>query len=94
MAKISNAVLDTKVESYLNAKRQLDELTKVVDEMKEELKAIVKATGGDEVLTETHKLTLSQQTRTAIDYKAFSAAHPKLAAKFSNTTSYEVFRVK
>lgn len=94
MAKISNAVLDTKVESYLNAKRQLDELTKVVDEMKTELKAIVKATGGDEVLTETHKLTLSQQTRTAIDYKAFSEAHPKLAAKFSNTTSYEVFRVK
>ena len=94
MAKISNAVLDTKVEAYLKAKQELDELTKQLDFMKNELKAIVKETGGDEVLTETHKLTLSQQTRTAIDYKAFSEAHPKLAAKFSNTTSYEVFRVK
>ena len=88
-----NKVVTEKIEAYLALKKQIAELTKLLDNQKAELRAYV--TDSDSKLTVgEHSISVKTCTRNTIDTKALQAAHPKLAEKFMKNTTYETVVIK
>lgn len=94
MAKITKKELETSISLYLAIKENI----KVLEEELEKQKAIITQACheslSDTVIVNDHSATLSVTSRNFVDAKTLAADHPKIAAKYTKTTTYEVLRVK
>lgn len=94
MARLTKKDLTAKIEKFLELKQQIEELTKEQDAIKDALKAEASAAESRTIVLGEHSITLSERSRSSINVKEFTAAHPRLAAKFTKTTTYDVLTVK
>lgn len=94
MAKISKAVLTEKVKTYLALQAQIKELQAQVDDIKSVLSEEAGKAESNTLILGDYSVKLSERTRESINVKDFTAAHPRLAAKFTKTTTYNVLMVK
>lgn len=94
MAKISKAVLTEKVKRYLELQAQIKELQTEVDDIKSVLSEEAGKAEAYTLVLGDYSVKLSERTRSSINVKEFTAAHPRLAAKFTKVTSYNVLTVK
>lgn len=94
MAKMTKKELTANVEKYIELQAQIKALTEEADALKDALKKETAATESRTLIVDNHTLSLVERTRSSISVKEFTAAHPRLAAKFTKVTSYDVFTVK
>jgi putative phage-type endonuclease len=93
-AKVVTGPVDFLLEQRVEMRRQMAELKEVVDEIDNELCAML---GDAERATdaEGHELyTWKAATRRSIDTTALKAAHPAIAEEFTKSTDYRTLRVK
>lgn len=96
MAKMSKKQqeLTVDIEKYLELKDKAKELEKELEALKKKLTAEANSSESRSVIVGSHTISLSSRTRSSINVKEFTAAHPRLAAKFTNITEYDVLNVK
>lgn len=94
MAKISKKALEETVEQYLNIQAQIKALQTEADALKTVLKKEADAAEARSLIVGTHTVSLKTQSRSSINVKEFTEAHPRLAAKFTKVTSYDVLHVR
>ena len=80
--------INTKIETFLALKAQIEALTAQQDEIKAELSEIAKACADNKYKINNHSISATLCKTTSIDKKALMEAHPKLAAKFLKETEY------
>lgn len=94
MAKITKKELESSLAMYLAIKENI----RVLEEELEKQKAIITQACHESesgtVVVDDHSATLNVNSRNSVDAKALAADHPKIAAKYTKTTTYEVLRVK
>ena len=90
MAKITKAQAETKIERYL----ELQALIKEADALKAELKELANSTEARTYVAGDHVVSITTATRNTVDAKALAAAHPKIAEKFTKTSTYDIVRIK
>jgi predicted phage-related endonuclease len=90
MAKITKAQAETKIERYL----ELQALIKEADALKAELKELANGTEARTYVAGDHSVSITTATRNTVDAKALAAAHPKIAEKFTKTSTYDTVRIK
>ena len=86
-AENSAEEINTKIETFLALKAQIEALTKQQDEIKTELSELAK-NNDNKYTVNNHSISVSLCKTTSIDKKALMEAHPKLAAKFLKETEY------
>lgn len=94
MAKMTKKDLNNHVERYLELQSMIEELTKESDAIKDALKTEARNTEAHTLIVGEHSVTLKECSRNSINVKEFTAAHPKLAEKFTKTTTYEMLTIK
>ena len=94
MAKMTKKDLNNHVERYLELQSMIKELTKESDAIKDALKEEARNTEARTLIVGEHSVILKECSRNSINVKEFTAAHPKLAEKFTKTTTYEMLTVK
>lgn len=94
MAKMAKATLIACVENYLDIQAQIKVLEKQADDLKKVLRAEAEKAPAGTIVAGEHSITLTECTRNSIDVKEFTAAHPKLAEKYTKTTTYTMLKVK
>lgn len=94
MAKMTKATLVACVEDYLDIQAQIKVLEKQADDLKKALKAEAEKTESGTIVLGAHSITLTECTRNSIDVKEFTADHPKLAERYTKTTTYTMLKVK
>ena len=95
MAKNNRVIkLTEDIEQYLVLRAQIQELSKEADAIKDrlELEALKEESG---VLTVgPHSVRVDERTRSSINVKEFTEAHPRLAAKFTKVTTFYAVTIK
>ena len=94
MAKITKAQAETKIERYLELQALIKEASKEADALKAELKELAEANESRTYIVENHSVSITTATRNTVDAKALAAAHPKIAEKFTKTSTYDTGRIK
>lgn len=94
MAKITKAQAETKIERYLELQALIKEASKEADALKAELKELANGTEARTYVAGEHSVSITTATRNAVDAKALAAAHPKIAEKFTKTSTYDTVRIK
>lgn len=94
MAKITKAQAETKIERYLELQAIIKEVSKEADALKAELKELAEANESRTYVVENHSVSITTATRNTVDAKALAAAHPKIAEKFTKTSTYDTVRIK
>lgn len=94
MAKMTKATAREKIEEYLNLQAVIKAATKEADAIKAELKELAEANESRTYVVEDHVVTVTTATRNTVDAKALAAAHPKIAEKFTKTSTYDTVRIK
>lgn len=94
MAKMTKKDLNNHVERYLELQALIKELTKESDAIKDALKEEARNAEAHALIVGEHSVTLKECSRSSINVKEFTAAHPKLAEKYTKTTTYEMLTVK
>lgn len=94
MAKITKAQAETKIERYLELQALIKEASKEADALKAELKELASGTEARTYVAGDHSVSITTATRNTVDAKALAAAHPKIAEKFTKTSTYDTVRIK
>lgn len=94
MAKITKAPAETKIERYLELQALIKEASKEADALKAELKELANGTEARTYVAGDHSVSITTATRNTVDTKALAAAHPKIAEKFTKTSTYDTVRIK
>ena len=94
MAKITKAQAETKIERYLELQALIKEASKEADALKAELKEPANGTEARTYVAGDHSVSITTATRNTVDAKALAAAHPKIAEKFTKTSTYDTVRIK
>lgn len=82
------------LDRYLELQSMIEELQKEADALKAQLKEATAAEPERKLVLNGHKLTIRSQSRTSISYKEVVKVHPRLAKKFSETVTYDVFTIR
>lgn len=87
-------ILEAKINTYLEIKAQFDELEEKVKALKADLAKEARSTEARTLVVGSHTVTVAERTRKTISVSEFTAAHPRLAAKFTKETRYDVVTIK
>ena len=85
--------LDKRIDQIREIKRMREELDKELATLEDEIKQAMIEQGVDELRGTNGKVTWKVQTRTSVDTKTLKKELPDVAARYSTTTSYKVFRI-
>lgn len=94
MAKITKAQATTKIERYLKLQALIKQASKEADALKAELKELADGTKSRTYTADAHSVSITTATRKSVDAKALAEAHPKIAAKFTKETTYDMVRIE
>ena len=87
-------ILEAKINTYLELNAQFKELEEQVKALKADLAAEALGTEARALVVGSHSITVAERTRKSINVAEFTAAHPRLAAKFTKETKYDVVTIK
>lgn len=82
------------IEQYLVLQAQIKELSTQADAIKERLKAEALKEESGIIIAGPHSVRVDERTRSSINVKEFTEAHPRLAAKFTKVSVYNVVTIK
>lgn len=85
--------LDELLAVYAALTEQKNDIEKNLKERRAQLLEILDERKTDELLTEYHKAVVSTGSRTTFDTKRFAADHPRLAPKYTKTSTYPILKV-
>ena len=86
--------LEEALAAYAEAQACIKALEKEKDAAKKIIQAACAESPSGTVVAGEHSATLTECTRNSFDLKAFEADHPRLAPKYTKTTTYEMLKVK
>lgn len=82
------------IEQYLVLQAKIKELSAEADAIKEKLKAEALKEQASVLVVGPHSVRVDERTRSSINVKEFTEAHPRLAAKFTRVSVYNVVTIK
>ena len=96
MAKVvtKQDVLEAKINTYLELKAQIEALQADADAFKADLSAEAITQESRTLVVGIHSVSVREQTRSSINAKEFAKDHPRLAAKYTKTTKYDVVTIR
>ena len=71
--------------------RLAEETAAMIDDLKDQLKAAMKAAGTDTIIGAEHKATYKTVTSSRIDTAALKKEHPDIATQYTKTTETKRF---
>ena len=86
--------LEEALAAYAEAQDCIKALEKEKDAAKKIIQAACAESPSGTIVAGEHSATLTECTRNSFDLKAFEADHPRLAPKYTKTTTYEMLKVK
>ena len=89
-----NDELEAKINTYLELAAQIKALQDDADAIKKYLTGIADATEARAIAIGAHSITIAERERSTINAKEFAADHPRLAAKYTKVTKYDVVTIK
>ena len=89
-----NDELEAKINTYLDLVAQIKALQDDADAIKKYLTGIADATEARAIAIGAHSITIAERERSTINAKEFAADHPRLAAKYTKVTKYDVVTIK
>lgn len=94
MAKMTKRVIEAKITEYLALKEQIKELESTANAIKEALREEACKTDSKTLTAGEHSVNVVECSRQSINVKELTVAHPKIAAKFTKTTTYDTVKIK
>jgi len=91
--KTKSKVINDKLKSYFLMNEEIRILEKQKEELKKEIKAIMKAKTTNVIVGQELAATLSVQFRESLDKKKIEELLGDKIAQFKSITSYDVFKV-
>lgn len=85
--------LDELLAVYKALTEQKNDIEAALKTRRAELLEILDERNTDELLTQYHKAVVSEGNRTTFDTKRFKEEHPRLAPKYTKTTTYPILKV-
>lgn len=89
----TDAELDELLAVYRALTEQKNDIEEALKKRRAELLEILDERDTDELLTEYHKAVVTTGKRTTFDTKRFAADHPRLAPKYTKTSTYPILKV-